>query len=111
VDTQKQKMMVAVERGAALLDERVPDWRDRIDRDLLDMTNASRCVLGMVYSAGYTKDDDGWSSPYGYGLGQLDLTHADAEDHGFTAYTGDEVFDTYSASQTALLQPLWLAII
>lgn len=40
----------AVAAGMRLLDERGPaDWMQRIDLDRLDITYASRCVLGQVY--------------------------------------------------------------
>lgn len=35
--------------GIRLMDDRVPDWRDRIDADDLDMENCYRCVFGHVF--------------------------------------------------------------
>jgi fumarate hydratase class II len=42
-----------VRDGAALLDERAPDWRDQVDPDRLDMQNACDCVLGQVFGNFY----------------------------------------------------------
>lgn len=40
-------------RGAAVLDEAVPDWRQRIDCDALDMLDPVHCVLGQLYGGNY----------------------------------------------------------
>ena len=37
-----------VERGAGLLDEERPGWRERVDLDSLDLGSCSRCVLGQL---------------------------------------------------------------
>lgn len=37
-----------VTAGAALLDELTPGWEHRIDRQVLDLGNGSRCVLGQL---------------------------------------------------------------
>lgn len=36
-------------KGAALLDERMPGWADRIDLATLGMASMGRCVLGQLY--------------------------------------------------------------
>jgi hypothetical protein len=41
---------VRVARGVALLDKRVPRWRDWIDADRLDV-QSPRCILGQLYGA------------------------------------------------------------
>jgi len=41
--------MKTVERGAALLDERLPGWEDRIDLDKLDLSSTCNCVVGQLY--------------------------------------------------------------
>ena len=38
-----------VEAGAALLDERAPGWRAKIDTAVLDLNSDSRCILGQVF--------------------------------------------------------------
>ena len=37
-----------VQRGAALLDENVPDWASVIDFDNFDLDSTTMCVLGQV---------------------------------------------------------------
>ncbi len=39
----------AVARGMALLDEKVPGWRERIELRDLDMTDCQLCVLGQIF--------------------------------------------------------------
>ena len=36
-------------RGAALLDEKRPGWREDVDLRSLDQASCSRCVLGQVF--------------------------------------------------------------
>ncbi len=38
-----------VAKGAALLDEKVPGWRERIDLDMLDTVSPYGCVLGQLF--------------------------------------------------------------
>jgi hypothetical protein len=66
-----------IERGAALLDERAPGWRQRIDLEKLELSSCTTCVLGQV--AGST-DPWGWREVrLGFGL-----DYSAAEDHGFS---------------------------
>lgn len=37
-----------VQKGAALLDVRLPGWADQIDLDTLELSNGCRCVLGQL---------------------------------------------------------------
>ena len=84
-----------VARGAALLDAQVPNWRDRIDVDRLNMSSGENCVLGQLYLNEYGEHD--WSA----GLKALSLTiddRADADDAvpipvGDSASYGFEVFN------------------
>jgi hypothetical protein len=39
----------AVARGAALLNERVPGWRERLQLRRLHMEDCEQCVLGQIY--------------------------------------------------------------
>ena len=36
-------------RGVALLDEKVPDWRERINPDRLSMVSCNSCILGQLF--------------------------------------------------------------
>lgn len=38
-----------VSAGIALLDEKVPNWRDKIDLSTLDLRNTDKCVLGQIF--------------------------------------------------------------
>lgn len=58
-----------VARGIALLDDRMPGWRQRIDLDLLDMSSCDFCILGQLFG----DYDDGFVAlgldrgcPYGF---------------------------------------------
>ena len=86
-----------VARGARLLDEYWgPGWRDRIDRDRLDMASDFGCVLGQLY---------GW---YATGRGRLGLTtNQQATRYGFVVTDGGQQWPAPAA--TAALTPLWLA--
>jgi len=56
-----RKYEARVARGVALLDERLPGWRDRIDLKKLRLDNACFCVLGQLYA--------GTTTLYGYFTG------------------------------------------
>jgi hypothetical protein len=40
-----------VARGAALLDEYVPAWFNKVDLDRLDIGNCTNCILGQVFGS------------------------------------------------------------
>lgn len=40
---------LSIEEAAALLDEVHPWWHEKINTAILDMENASRCILGQLY--------------------------------------------------------------
>lgn len=62
----------AVQRGAALLDEHKPGWRDvvrnAIANDSLDMDDREHCVLGHVYAG---TDVGPFFDPYTVGIIEL----------------------------------------
>jgi hypothetical protein len=60
-----------VRRGAALLDERVPGWMERINLERLRLEDCRACVLGQLYGG------------FGAGLRALDLHWPDPETLGF----------------------------
>lgn len=60
-----------VARGAALLDDRMPGWRDEIDTVRLNLGNSCDCVLGELLG------------DYDRGLKLLGLDHRGAVRHGF----------------------------
>lgn len=44
-----ERVMERVRRGAALLDEKIPDWRTRVKPEILDMGSDQVCVLGQLH--------------------------------------------------------------
>jgi hypothetical protein len=83
-----------VEKGAALLDEEKPGWRESIDLGRLDMMSPWRCVLGQVFE---TWDMEAHS---GYTLGLAALFDGDEDEdvssaieHGFEAPLDEGVRD------------------
>lgn len=44
---------VSVERGAALLDEKLPGWENDIDLEKLDLAHDCKCVLGQLNGGDY----------------------------------------------------------
>jgi hypothetical protein len=75
-----------VARGAALLDEKLPGWDQRIDAVSLDIDLCESCVLGQLFAV----DDH-----YGYltGLRSLGVHHPASElDYGFDG-SWDEIDD------------------
>lgn len=72
-------MIENVLRGIALLDEKVPDWREKIEPESLFMDLCMSCVLGQIF--GYYPD----------GLEHLDIpSHQQAIHYGFDADTNSE---------------------
>ncbi len=45
----KELAVQRVRRGAALLDEKVPDWYQRIATGVLSMDNACQCIIGQLF--------------------------------------------------------------
>ena len=75
-----------VARGAALLDEKIPGWDERIDLARLQMHSCHDCVIGQLF----TSVGD-CVTPYGRGmeaLGVWDL-RGDAPGHGFDGEDAD----------------------
>lgn len=67
-----------VRAGAALLDERRPQWREAIDIGRLDMECRRLCILGQLYGL------------YVHGVRDLNLVNIwEADSHGFLEMWGD----------------------
>ncbi len=47
-----------VARGAALLDEHVPCWREMVSAAKLDIQNGRYCILGQVFGDAYDADEE-----------------------------------------------------
>lgn len=93
-----------VERGAALLDEKVQGWSARVDADRLDLRSCRDCVVGQVF-ADLVYDDDGYDVvAYDEGIYQLGITRRGAGEtaHGFSLPHWSDDDDDYAA-----LTALW----
>jgi len=65
-------MTANVERGMALLDEKVPDWIDRVDPEKLHMSMGSGpcgCILSQLYGGFNEGCDALWLEDYPDDLG------------------------------------------
>lgn len=105
-----------VNAGAALLDEKYPDWFKTTDLDILDISSGDRCVTAQLYTthSGDSPNEGSWIK----GMDMLDLTrYEDVEnvgsyiEHGFNAeghlrtdgglwdddYSQDAVYDILNA--------------
>jgi len=99
-----------VARGVALLDERVPDWRERIDIGRLDMLDGNACIVGQIQ---HSLDPEDWS-PWHHGLERLLLEENSSEphDHGFITEQNDAPFDHWAdRDATVALRDLWIKAI
>jgi hypothetical protein len=70
-----------VDRGAALLDQQRPSWRDKVNVSTLDMSDGSWCVLGQAFGGYYE------------GRVRLRIDSHKATDHGFNCHArwGDDL--------------------
>ena len=84
-----------VQRGVALLDKEMPDWRERIDLPAFDIQECESCVLGFCYG-GVALDewdsDDEEDVESGYDLGLIQL-FADQRDTSATDHAIRHGFD------------------
>lgn len=90
--------LARVKRGAALLDEVVPDWAHRIDTDTLDINHGTRCVTAQV-SAG------SWRN----GMQLLDLDYNGYVEHGFMIHYSDHETEQEIDRIFDLLRDYWYA--
>ena len=92
--------------GAALLDEKVPDWYTRIDPETLDLKVYSFCVIGQVFGlecSGLVFACD-CEAKFNAAAATLGLT-----DHEAIAACGfDELAKGASDEEYALLTQVWL---
>lgn len=89
-----QNLVERVERGAELLDEEYPGWAFKIDEYLLDLANASKCVLGQLFGC------------YSAGLDELKIDSLTEDvEYGFTILCAED--SSHPCWNT--LTNLWLA--
>lgn len=79
-----------VTRGAALLDRLDPEWFNKVDLAIFDLTNYAKCALGQVAKA--NTDLDSWSDFLEWAFKDEDVPAADhyafAAEHGFAVAYG-----------------------
>ena len=94
-----------VKKGAAILDEKVPNWIDKINLEKLDMPTSSHCLLAQVAS-----DDrqDFWA--YFKGLKLIGMTAVDAASI-FTLSGAFEFGSKEWSNNYAQLQQAWVDLI
>jgi hypothetical protein len=59
----REREREAAARGAALLDERMPGWANKVDLGRLNLYSTSECVLGQLFAKSQRKPQ--WQA-YGY---------------------------------------------
>jgi hypothetical protein len=85
-----------VAKGAALLDEKIPGWADRIDLHRFYIGSTCDCVLGQLHDGSYTD-------------GMYALTR-DTEDHGFM-WTASPADAGAEEAEIAELETEWRRVI
>lgn len=73
-------------RGAALLDEKILGWAERIDVDRLRIDDPFSCILGQLFSGNFLPYTHGVEQVFGYQVG-LDT----AVDFGFEDFYSDDL--------------------
>lgn len=87
-------MLEEVQKGAALLDEKKPGWKQAINLSTLNLNRPERCVLGQVYGHYYN------------GREELGLDIFGAESYGFDIPIKDIVPGIYDS-----LTETWKSVI
>ena len=101
IEMMKTQLALAVKKGAYLLDEQNPGWRQQVAVGKLDLSSGRSCVLGQLYG------------DYHRGVAILDLTDEEGEyvDYGFDHPHGDVWEDVESTVIWRALDELWTSII
>lgn len=95
-------------KGVALLDQKVPDWRTRINTQDLDLEVGSDCIIGQVFREEYASEEnrEWWhAGTYFFGCHQLGVEPSAAYRYGFDA---SQIRDISNQSQYRLLREHWL---
>ncbi len=77
----KETIRRRVKRGAALLDERFPEWRTKVNPNRLAIKNCYHCVLGQLF-----EQPTRFPSGFSVGLTRLfsEYHYPGSYQHGFT---------------------------
>jgi hypothetical protein len=87
--------------GVRFLDDELPDWRDRVDVDVLDMSTMDTCVLGQLFGWEIGADllDEWWSNapaeepPVRAGFEKEDESYTDLQAEWLRAITNEPECD------------------
>jgi hypothetical protein len=90
-----------VERGAALLDERRPDWWREIDLDRLALKSPCNCVLGQIGERQYGPSTYSLGR-YSDGLDLMGLRPLDGRDYGFDMDIDPDAFTDWKEGEAAV---------
>lgn len=99
-------------KGVALLDERIPEWRNYVAIDDLDMESCTHCILGQVGQGLDLGGDDHWDA-YSRLTKRLDI-HNYADQFGFDIpdygwwggeYTEEQMWEMMDEMWRQVLQP------
>lgn len=99
--------MKAIRRGARLLDEKVPGWREHIEPAALKMGVCQKCIVGQALGLGRDAEDEYESRlTEWFGTTYDDDLDVREEEHGFSARS---VFgwDALQAAWVGYLQGEW----
>ena len=89
-----------VQRGALLLDEKIPGWYAKINLDRLDLENTENCVLGQVFDEPVTMPQ--WQ------LSGFDSAEALLKDPDWEGVSMEEACEEQCTSNVALgIHVLW----
>jgi len=104
-----------VARGAELLDKHFfsGSWRERIDKDTLDMRNGSLCILGQLFAAEVPPEDadyPNYDNGYGIGIERFGLSYSSFNEEGCAGFYG---FTTLESNHGGWLdlRDAWLAVL
>lgn len=87
-EAERELWAVRVARGAKFLDDRIDDWHNRIEIEMLDMTDGRWCVIGQLFPEHmfFRKQKDfGWSNAEAASLGFY-LNEAEFDSEGYMAH-------------------------
>jgi hypothetical protein len=96
----RNRYIDAINRGRAWLDEYVPDWRNVIALDALDIAHCQRCVLGQVLGSYNSVKVEALQGP-------VEAWSFDnwAADHGFMLFEDDRTGDMQAKCN--MLSQMW----
>lgn len=84
--TSEDFISQTVAAGAQLLDEKIPDWYQRIDLDTLNMADPCNCICGQL------SDDGDWTPVVDFLSGINSETYIDSDMKAWTRFVSEHGF-------------------